>query len=83
MTYSCAYFRTPEDTLEQAQMNKVHHILNKLNTKPGETILDIGCGWGTMMFTAAKEYGLKAKGVTLKSGTIRFCKSKDSRRKLG
>jgi len=65
MTYSCAYFRTPEDTLEQAQMNKVRHILNKLNTKPGETILDVGCGWGTMMFTAAKEYGLKAKGVTL------------------
>ncbi|WP_125763265.1 SAM-dependent methyltransferase [Companilactobacillus hulinensis] len=65
MTYSCAYFRTPEDTLEQAQMNKVHHILNKLNTKPGETIIDVGCGWGTLMFTAAKEYGLKAKGVTL------------------
>ncbi|AKP66603.1 SAM-dependent methyltransferase [Companilactobacillus ginsenosidimutans] len=65
MTYSCAYFRTPEDDLETAQLNKVHHILNKLNTKPGETIIDIGCGWGTMMFTAAKEYGLKAKGVTL------------------
>ncbi|WP_125768054.1 SAM-dependent methyltransferase [Companilactobacillus furfuricola] len=65
MTYSCAYFRTPEDDLETAQMNKVHHILNKLNTKPGESIIDIGCGWGTMMFTAAKEYGLKAKGVTL------------------
>lgn len=65
MTYSCAYFRSPEDDLETAQMNKVHHILNKLNTKPGESIIDIGCGWGTMMFTAAKEYGLKAKGVTL------------------
>ncbi|KRL68505.1 SAM-dependent methyltransferase [Companilactobacillus versmoldensis] len=65
MTYSCAYFRTPDDDLETAQMNKVHHILNKLHTKPGETILDIGCGWGTFMFTAAKEYGLKAKGVTL------------------
>ncbi len=65
MTYSCAYFRTPEDDLKTAQMNKVHHILNKLNSKPGETMIDIGCGWGTMMFTAAKEYGLKAKGVTL------------------
>ncbi|WP_099974810.1 SAM-dependent methyltransferase [Lactobacillus terrae] len=72
MTYSCAYFRTPEDTLEQAQWNKVHHILNKLNSKPGETFLDIGCGWGTMMLTAAKEYGLKATGVTLSQEQFDF-----------
>lgn len=83
MTYSCAYFRTPEDTLEQAQMNKVHHILNKLNTKPGETILDIGCGWGTMMFTAAKEYGLKAKGVTLSQEQYDFVNQKIQDENLG
>ncbi|AYE38245.1 SAM-dependent methyltransferase [Companilactobacillus zhachilii] len=83
MTYSCAYFRTPEDTLEQAQMNKVRHILNKLNTKPGETILDIGCGWGTMMFTAAKEYGLKAKGVTLSQEQYDFVNQKIQDENLG
>ncbi|APU71351.1 cyclopropane-fatty-acyl-phospholipid synthase [Companilactobacillus crustorum] len=83
MTYSCAYFRTPEDTLEQAQMNKVHHILNKLNTKPGETILDIGCGWGTMMFTAAKEYGLKAKGVTLSQEQYDYVNQKIQDENLG
>lgn len=83
MTYSAAYFRTPEDTLEQAQMNKVHHILNKLNTKPGETILDIGCGWGTMMFTAAKEYGLKAKGVTLSQEQYDFVNQKIQDENLG
>lgn len=65
MTYSCAYFANESDTLEMAQTNKVHHILNKLNVKPGETLLDIGCGWGTLILTAAKEYGLKATGVTL------------------
>lgn len=65
LTYSCAFFETPEDTLEQAQINKVHHILNKLFIKEGETLLDIGCGWGTLIFTAAKEYGVKATGVTL------------------
>ena len=42
MTYSCAYFKTPEDTLEQAQVNKVHHILDKLFIKEGDTLLDIG-----------------------------------------
>ena len=65
MTYSCAYFKTPEDTLEQAQVNKVHHILDKLFIKEGDTLLDIGCGWGTLILTAVKEYGAKATGITL------------------
>lgn len=65
MTYSCAYFENPDDTLEQAQMNKVHHILKKLDPQPGKTMLDIGCGWGTLMLTAAKEYNLKVTGITL------------------
>ncbi|KRK33170.1 SAM-dependent methyltransferase [Loigolactobacillus bifermentans] len=65
MTYSCAYFQSPQDTLEQAQMNKVRHILNKLDPQAGNTLLDIGCGWGTLMLTAAKEYGLKVTGITL------------------
>lgn len=59
------FFETPEDTLEQAQINKVHHILDKLFIQPGETLLDIGCGWGTLILTAAKEYNVKAKGITL------------------
>jgi cyclopropane-fatty-acyl-phospholipid synthase len=65
LTYSCAYFQTPEDTLEQAQINKVHHILDKLFIKPGDTLLDIGCGWGTLILTAVKEYGVQATGITL------------------
>lgn len=66
LTYSCAYFEDGnENDLEQAQIAKVHHILNKLNPQKGKTLLDIGCGWGTLMLTAAKEYGLKVTGVTL------------------
>ena len=66
MTYSCAYFTNGNtDDLEAAQIAKVHHILQKLDPKPGKTLLDIGCGWGTLMLTAAKEYGLKVTGVTL------------------
>ncbi|MDN5810436.1 MAG: cyclopropane-fatty-acyl-phospholipid synthase family protein, partial [Tetragenococcus koreensis] len=65
LTYSCAYFKTPEDTLEQAQINKVHHILDKLFINEGDTLLDIGCGWGTLIFAAAKQYHVKATGITL------------------
>ncbi len=63
--YSCAYFRSPDDTLEQAQLNKKHHIARKLLIKPGMSVLDIGCGWGGMALTLAKDYGARVVGVTL------------------
>ncbi|WP_251553676.1 SAM-dependent methyltransferase [Neobacillus muris] len=65
MTYSCAYFINPEDSLTTAQQNKVDHILKKLNLQEGQTLLDIGCGWGELILTAAKRYGAKATGITL------------------
>lgn len=67
MTYSCAYFKSPEDTLAQAQKNKVNHILSKLNLHPGQSLLDIGCGWGELILAAAKTYQVKALGITLSS----------------
>lgn len=76
MTYSCAYFASEDDSLEQAQWNKVRHILNKLHAKPGETLLDIGCGWGTLILTAAKEYNLEATGVTLSQEQYDFVSAK-------
>lgn len=65
LTYSCAYFEKPGETLEHAQINKIHHILDKLFIKENDTLLDIGCGWGTLMFIAIKEYNVKATGITL------------------
>jgi cyclopropane-fatty-acyl-phospholipid synthase len=65
MTYSCGYFRSGSDTLAQAQKNKVDLILKKMNLKEGQTLLDIGCGWGELVLTAAKQYGVKALGITL------------------
>lgn len=65
MVYSCAYFETPNDTLEQAQRNKLDHICRKLRLKPGERFLDIGCGWGAMVCWAAQHYGVRAHGITL------------------
>lgn len=65
MTYSCAYFEHPGDSLYEAQMNKVDYILKKLNLKEGQTLLDIGSGWGELIIRAAKQYGVKSLGITL------------------
>ncbi|MDN2453478.1 cyclopropane-fatty-acyl-phospholipid synthase family protein [Lactobacillus sp. UCMA15818] len=76
MTYSCAYFEHKDDNLEQAQMNKVRHIIKKLDPQQGKTLLDIGCGWGTLMLTAAKEFGLKVAGITLSEEQYKFVKQR-------
>jgi cyclopropane-fatty-acyl-phospholipid synthase len=65
MSYSCAYFKNENDTLEQAQHNKVHYILDKLALKPGMRLLDIGCGWGYLVIEAAKKYKAQCMGITL------------------
>ncbi|WP_279285470.1 cyclopropane-fatty-acyl-phospholipid synthase [Clostridium sp. C8-1-8] len=67
MTYSCGYFKNDTDSLTEAQKNKVEHILKKLNLSEGQSLLDIGCGWGELIITAAKKYKVKALGVTLSS----------------
>ena len=68
--YSCAYFRNPDDTLEQAQAAKKSHIANKLLIKPGMRVLYIGCGWGGMALTLARDYGARVVGVTLSKEAI-------------
>ena len=65
MSYSCGYFKTEEDTLYEAQCNKVERILKKLDLKKDMTLLDIGCGWGYLLIRAAKEYGVRGVGITL------------------
>lgn len=77
LTYSCAYFEGGNrNDLTKAQKDKVHHILKKLDPQPGKKLLDIGCGWGTLMLTAAKSYGLKVTGVTLSEEQFRFVQKK-------
>lgn len=65
MTYSCAYFHSPSDTLEQAQQQKIDHSLRKLRLCPKETLLDIGSGWGSLIMHAAENYDVRALGITL------------------
>lgn len=73
LSYSCAYFKTPQDTLLQAQQNKAEHILKKLNLSEGMTLLDIGCGWGYLLCEAAKQYGVHGVGITLSQEQLTMC----------
>jgi cyclopropane-fatty-acyl-phospholipid synthase len=65
MVYSCAYYRADTDTLADAQAQKLDLICRKLRLAPGESFLDIGCGWGALLFWAAQHYGVSATGITL------------------
>ncbi len=65
MTYSCAYFKSPEDDLDIAQAQKLDYICRKLRLQRGDRILDIGCGWGGLLIHAASNYGVRARGITL------------------
>ena len=65
MVYSCGYFEQPGTSLDDAQQGKLEHICRKLLLKPGEKLLDIGCGWGALVMYAAQKYGVIAHGVTL------------------
>ena len=65
MVYSCAYFASPDDTLDEAQTRKLDLVCRKLELQPGERLLDIGCGWGSLLIHAASEYGVRGVGVTV------------------
>jgi cyclopropane-fatty-acyl-phospholipid synthase len=80
--YSCAYFRHPDDTLDAAQEQKLDHICRKLLLKPGERFLDIGCGWGALIFRAVEHYGAHAVGITLSKEQFAFVQSEIERRGL-
>jgi len=65
MVYSCAYFHSPDTTLEDAQVAKLNHICRKLDLRPTDRFLDVGCGWGALIEHAAAQYGAEATGCTL------------------
>jgi cyclopropane-fatty-acyl-phospholipid synthase len=80
--YSCAYFRDPAMSLEAAQEAKLDHICRKLALKPGERVLDIGCGWGGLVLWAAENYGVDAVGITLSENQHAHVKEQIARRGL-
>lgn len=71
MMYTCAYWAPGTTTLEQAQVNKMHHVCRKVQLKPGETFVDVGCGWGGLMFHAWEHYGAVGTGVNCTTEQVR------------
>lgn len=82
MVYSCAYFRHPSESLDQAQRNKLEHICRKLRLSPGERLLDIGCGWGALVCWAARHHGVTAHGITLSEEQLAFARDRVRREGL-
>jgi cyclopropane-fatty-acyl-phospholipid synthase len=83
MVYSCAYFRTPGDSLEDAQLQKIDHILTKLRVQPGDRLLDIGCGWGALVMRAAEKFGAQALGITLSRNQLELAQERIAAAGLG
>jgi len=80
--YSCAYWKSQNESLEEAQQNKINHIIKKLNLRTGHTILDIGSGWGSMCFEIAKQSGCEVIGYTLSKNQHEYCIKKAKELKL-
>ena len=74
--YSCAYFKDKNDTLEAAQNNKIQHIIKKLNIKPNQKVLDIGCGWGSLAIDIAQSTNCEVTGITLSKNQFDYCVKK-------
>ena len=74
--YSCAYWKNETKTLEEAQHNKVNHIIRKLDIKKGQKVLEVGCGWGGMAFEIARQKDCEVTGISLSKNQIKYCKNK-------
>jgi cyclopropane-fatty-acyl-phospholipid synthase len=79
MQYSCAYFPDPDLTLEEAQAAKKAHIARKLLIEPGQHVLDIGCGWGGMALTLARDFGARVTGITLSKNQLATAQARAER----
>ena len=74
--YSCAYWKENTKTLEEAQQNKINHIVKKLDIQEGQKILEVGCGWGGMAFEIAKQKKCEVTGISLSKNQITYCQEK-------
>lgn len=79
MVYSCAYFEHGDEDLAAAQLKKIDHILTKIRVQPGQTLLDVGCGWGALVMRAAEKYGAKCIGITLSENQVELARERVAR----
>jgi len=75
MVYTCAYYRRPDGDLARAQEDKLDLVCRKLRLEPGDRLLDIGCGWGSLVLWAAERYGVRAHGVTLSAAQAEYAQA--------
>jgi cyclopropane-fatty-acyl-phospholipid synthase len=75
MVYTCAYFPTADATLEQAQLAKLDHVCRKLRLRPGERVIEAGCGWGALALHMARNYGARVRAFNLSSEQIEFARA--------
>src|SRR3989339_126227 len=80
--YSCAYFISGKEDIDEAQTNKMEYICRKLRLDSGEKLLDIGCGWGGLLIYAAKKYGVYSHGITLSASQYEYAKEAIKKEKL-
>jgi cyclopropane-fatty-acyl-phospholipid synthase len=76
LVYSCAYFRTGQEDIDTAQRDKMEHICRKLRLRPGERLLDIGCGWGGLLRHAVRQFGVEGLGITLSEEQARWARQR-------
>src|SRR4029434_11355612 len=82
MMYTCAYWKEGTTTLEEAQRNKMDHVCRKVQLKAGETFIDVGCGWGGLLFHAWEHYGALGTGINATTEQVNELRAEVTPRKL-
>ena len=82
MSYTCAYFESPSSTLEQAQLAKMRHVCRKLDLKSGESVVEAGCGWGSLALLMVKEYGVKVRAFNISKEQLAYARDAANRQGL-
>ncbi|HEY7286159.1 MAG TPA: cyclopropane-fatty-acyl-phospholipid synthase family protein [Vicinamibacterales bacterium] len=83
LVYTCAFFPTPQDTLEDAQIAKMDRVCRKLSLQPGERVLEVGCGWGSLALHMARRYGVSVRAFNISGEQIAFARERAAREGLG
>jgi cyclopropane-fatty-acyl-phospholipid synthase len=82
MAYTCAYYPTPAATLDEAQIAKMHHVCRKMRLKPGESVVEAGCGWGTLALHMARHYGVRVRAFNISHEQVAYARERAAREGL-